>query len=545
MLDMEVDEFTRGVEPLRKDILQEENLENAYVELRQQSEQLAATRLNLPSTHRTLRALSGFGGSKPQGLTLKDIAETEGDKTFNEFLDWIIGEPSRVKAVVNEAPIPYDDIERDAWWEQFWIDHSGGREMSVEYAELPKDEPFKLFGREINSRFGLGAANFAGCSAFIAAHANCGFDICTTRTYHLNRPGDAGHSHPRVIPVPVSELDSATITIPSVVHADRLRLFDSSRRDEDWAVLHSIGAPGSPLISIGNNISRLARTMLHRQNQVLIASIYDEQLDDWALLAKTVASCGADAIELNFSLPTRQLGMIAQDGDETRTGPQKSRTIIETVQRALAEIGKPGFPVVAKLGYMEESSLAAWFENCHDGLAGVTAINAVQTTALDTSDGQAMFESDEGEPNKSSLVGESGDRLSSLAREMVERLVELRGRHGRSANDFTIIANGGVRSADDHIELRELGADVVQSCSAAYRDRLLARTVRNAAVGELGNGGVYFAGKFGDKKTETQRTTNSDLTGKLVETRRSKYVRAFSSMGLSLFEDRPTLSEDE
>lgn len=493
MLNMEVDELARGVEPLSPEIEKDETLGSAYAGLLRKSQEVAETQITLPSTHRAIRALPGRDSSQVNAPTLKALADTEGDTTFNEFLDWIIGDSSRVNAVVNEAPIPYSYLERDEWWEQFWRDHNGGPDMSVQYEALPRSAPLRLFGRDVYSRFGLAAANFAGCSALIAAHANTGFDICTTRTYHFNRSGDAGHSHPRVIPVPVDELNSPRITLPSEVSVDRSWLFDEARRDEAWAIFHSIGAPGSPLISIGNSVSRLARNMLFRENQVLIASIYDEQFGDWAQLAKTVAVCGADAVELNLSLPTRPLGMIAQEGDSEMTGPEKSRVVINTVREALKEIGKPDFPVVAKLGYMDESSLVKWFDECHEGLSGITAINAMKTTALGLSDNRALFESDSEEPDKTNLVGESGDRLGELSREMVTTLNELRERSGRSPDELRIIANGGVRDVDDCVEFCELGADVVQSCSEGYRDRLMAQTIRSEITVKPAATGVYFS----------------------------------------------------
>lgn len=409
-----------------------------------------------------------FGGSidalreQIKALPALGPMATDGADTVHELVEWIVTDPARRATAFREIPLSKEILESSDWWDQLALDAAGGAGALVDYVELPK-APAELLGRRINFPHGMASTNVPIGDQFLPAFANCGFDVLTTRTFRLGDLTPDGHGPPTIADVFLPSLSPGDDVANLVVRPVPMGSKAESRLPR--SVVHSIGAPADCHLDIYDQVSKIVEPV-DWDGRILIASIYDEpdEVDDWRKLAKLVAAAGAHAVELNLSLPTRPDGMICHN-------PDTSLDLIQAVRKALRGTD---VRVVAKIGYMENSSLEHWFEHCAPAIDGVTAINALKVRAQNE-DGSPYFADRPG--GEDNLVGLSGPAIGELAAHTVTELNRLRNQMPEDERPV-IIGNGSASDYSTYARLRGSGANAVQSCSAAWLDRRLAAMVR-------------------------------------------------------------------
>jgi dihydroorotate dehydrogenase subfamily 1 len=186
----------------------------------------------------------------------------------------------------------------------------------------------------------------------------------------------------------------------------------------------------------------------HYPNKILIGSImesYEEKR--WVEIAKRVAACGVDALEINFSCPHGhpERGMGAAMGQD----PQR----VETVTRWVVDAVK--IPVWAKMTPNITDITSPAKAAKKGGAHGVSAINTILAIIgidLKTLKPQPTVE------GESVPGGYSALAVKPIALRMVQELA-------KGIPDFPISAIGGVTNSTDAIEHMLVGGTTVQSCT--------------------------------------------------------------------------------
>jgi hypothetical protein len=142
--------------------------------------------------------------------------------------------------------------------------------------------------------------------------------------------------------------------------------------------------------------------------------------------------------------------------------------IVEAVREALA----PTTKLVAKLGYLTRKDLSAVLAAIGGSVDGIAGINTLQVPVADDSSGPVFVGTlkDPDEPRRQ--AGLSGIAIRDYALDFVHSLALLRRQHSW---DFEIIAMGGVMEPHDVRALMAMGADAVQTATAAENNPELPR----------------------------------------------------------------------
>lgn len=245
-------------------------------------------------------------------------------------------------------------------------------------------------------------------------------------------------------------------------------LSDTDKKLEEVSITNSFGNP-----SLGPEfwVEDLKRAMSYeKEGQLLIMSVVgtiqqgfsqEDYYNDFAKSARLAAGTGVKAIEINLSCPN-----VANEGILCYT----KEAVIEVCKRTKEAIGDT--PLVTKFGYFsaaQEELLEDTLKEITPFVSAISAINTLPAPVVDEKGNQAL----PGENRLSS--GICGASIKWAGLDMVERLSKLRERNGWS---FEIIGVGGVMDVDDFHEYRRIGADVVQSATAAMWNTELAKQIK-------------------------------------------------------------------
>lgn len=364
---------------------------------------------------------------------------------------------------LRNRPLPPFDHTRG-----FWTNFAAGPRLEAVAARRrggDHQHATTVFGHPVNFPFGVPACALTVNADWVAAFAKAGFDVITYKTVR-DRPWDA-HPFPQwgIVDDPTnSQLRSDSLDQPVLATVD-----PSSVTSSHVALANSFGVPSLDPVEWMADVSR-ARGML-TEGQILIVSVmgtpeaaadHDALAAQFARTAAMAVEAGAHAIEANLSCPNT-------GGDQPIfRSVAASRVVLAAIR---SEVG-PDVPVVAKIGYLPAPELGELFEHTHDLLQGITAINTVAVPVVGR-DGNQYFP---GEHRRK--AGISGTPIHDLALEVIGNLSALRDNAGRT-NDFVIIGTGGVIDLRTYLNLRDAGADVVQSCSGAWADPNLASRIQH------------------------------------------------------------------
>lgn len=315
-----------------------------------------------------------------------------------------------------------------------------------------KGEPeFDFFDTPVYSPFGI-AAGPLPTTTFINAALNKGFDIVTlktvrTDTFPLN-------PYPQVRPVRVdgdlSVDPSATVTV-------------SDSYAEPLAVANSFGIPSIPP-SEWQPIMRDCLA-LPKKGQALLAAFQgtargkgrDDFVQDHVNGVALVRQTGAQVVEINLSCPNEGEAVLACfDTDITER-------IVNAVRDA-----NPDLTFLIKIAYFaNHDQLKDLVKRIGSKVDGISVINTMSTTVVDAA-GNEVFP---GRPK----AGISGAPIKWAGIEMTTLLNEYRHEFGY---DYKIVGMGGVLSADDFLDYRQAGADIVMSVTGAMWNPNLAAEIK-------------------------------------------------------------------
>ena len=143
-----------------------------------------------------------------------------------------------------------------------------------------------------------------------------------------------------------------------------------------------------------------------------------------------------------------------------------SGKVAAAIARVLADT-----PLFVKIGYLEEPLLAKFVRHNRAYVRGIVAINTISMSVVSPSGAQVFPGSGRGR------AGISGVAIRPWAHEVVRNLVAIREQE-KAENELAIIAVGGVNTSRDIYDYLNLGADAVESCTAAYLNPYLAIETR-------------------------------------------------------------------
>jgi hypothetical protein len=335
----------------------------------------------------------------------------------------------------------------------------------------PVLEPrWRLLGFDVGSPIGIPACELTSTADWIEYYARQGFHILTYRTVRSKErsaspewpflEGVDGPWEPGGLP-------------PSVRSAD-------SPVPPDWRAISTatpFAAPSPPpevwQADVADARERLAAL---GPGYLLIVSVMDcvawekktarAVIDDFVKVALLAEEAGAQAVECHLARSTMK---------ESPTGPRScelgAKTAIDVVTAVRAEL-RSETRLLIKLSDLQREPLKEVIvplasKGLIDGVSGISPVRLDATRH----DGSPLA--------KSRLPGVAGLAIRNLGLSFVERLAGIR---REEALRFDIIAMGGVMGPQDVAEYMRLGADGVQTASAARCDPGLAA----AAAGLLG-----------------------------------------------------------
>lgn len=327
--------------------------------------------------------------------------------------------------------------------------------------DLRGGEPqFDFLGFKINIPFGIPSGPLLN-SKFCKAAFEKGFDVIH---YKTRRSGVFPcNQFPNVLFVDIDgDLTLERSKQPLVGN------LNSSKNPTKFSITNSFGNPSQD-VKIWQEDMKKALSY-EGKGQLLIASVVgtirdghspEDYYNDFALTAKQAAATGVKVIEVNLSCPN-----VASEGILCY-----SKDAVEAICRKTKEaIGD--IPLLAKFGYFSQEQqelLEDIMKSISPYVCGVATINTIPAPVVDKDGNQAL-------PGKGRLIsGVCGAAIKWAGLDMVKRLTQIK---EKLNIDFAVIGVGGVMSADDYLEYRNAGADVVQSATGAMWNPNLAQEIK-------------------------------------------------------------------
>jgi dihydroorotate dehydrogenase (NAD+) catalytic subunit len=230
---------------------------------------------------------------------------------------------------------------------------------------------------------------------------------------------------------------AGAITMKSIGPKERAGHANPCVVEWDQGLLNAVGLPSPGIENMEQEWKEL-----EKRDFPLIASIYGASAEEFAEVAKFVASKKPDAIEVNISCPnTKKEGMVFGVCEEA------SAEVVEAVKRQIGSI-----PLVAKLT-PQAPNIAAIAANCEKaGADAICAINTVAGMAIDIDARKPVL------ANK--FGGLSGPAIRPVGVKCVYQIFE--------AVKIPILGMGGICTGRDAIEFVMAGATAIGIGSGVY-----------------------------------------------------------------------------
>ena len=337
--------------------------------------------------------------------------------------------------------------------------------------------PSEFLGRTLGSPFGVGPSIATSNAHWIKSWSDLRFSVLTLKTVRLEDQRFQPHAAPHVQVVPeqkpwrVGEIPSEIIIPNNPEELENLK---------HRTLANSVGIPSLPTHNWVQEIKTIRDSLL-ADDEFLIVSVAGSgstekaMLDNFAECAATAAHAGADAVELNLSCPN-----IFVDTDHPNDGQifhdaNLTKRLANSVRRKFGDDALTT-PVLLKLGWLGQEQLELLVNQTRGIVAGYTAINAIPTNVFREQqnglDNLPAFS----RPGADPRAGITGFAIRDYALDMIKRLGAMR----KHPDEYVIVGIGGVTDAESVLALLDAGANVVQSCTAAMFNRLLAVNVRKA-----------------------------------------------------------------
>lgn len=318
-----------------------------------------------------------------------------------------------------------------------------------------KEPSYDLWGHKLNLPFGIPAGPVIN-SNFVKASFEKGFDIVVYKTVRTDT--FPCHPFPNVLAVdPHGDLD---------MEKAKKQLVGTTDYKEPLSITNSFGVPSKP-VDYWQEDARKAVSYAGK-GQLLIMCFMgtvkpnqtqQEFVDDYAKGAKLSLETGAKVFETNLSCPNiGNEGLVCYNLEVTKQ-------ICKTLREIFGKL-----PFIIKIGYFQdETQLAKLAEIANKYVDGIAAINTIPVEVVNEKGEQALPG-----PNrlKSGICGAS---IKWAGLDMVKRLDNLRRKNNYT---YKIFGTGGVTVAEDYMEYKDAGADVVMSATGAMWDPFLAQEIK-------------------------------------------------------------------
>ena len=316
-----------------------------------------------------------------------------------------------------------------------------------------------LLGRPVGFPLGVPASVLTADSHWVRFFASRGFNVLTFKTvrsreWNPNPFPNWVFLEDADAPLPIG-IDPRAVT----VHGDEDTYLRQLRA---FSTANSFGVPSTEP-SVWKPEVRAAVDVLG-EGQMLIVSVMgtvgpddppEALLKDFVDVSRMAADAGAPAIELNLSCPNTLDPSAADAGVK----PPLCDSVEDTV-RIVAAVAKEldgAIPLVAKLSYLPLPDLAPLVRAINPHVQAISGINTLQVR-VERQRGRPTF-------GERQLAGLSGVAIRRLAVDFVRSLHHLRATEDEL--DYEIIGIGGVMDVADVYALLAVGADAVQTATAA------------------------------------------------------------------------------
>lgn len=313
---------------------------------------------------------------------------------------------------------------------------------------------YDFFGYKVNSPFGIAAGPLINGN-FVQAALDKGFDIVTYKTVRSAKY--PCHPWPNVLSVKVEgdlTLEKAQGKLIADIHYHEplsitnsfgVPSFDPEFWQEDMKKVLEHIHPGQILVGAFQGTKKEGQTA-------------EEYINDFKVTAKLLKDTGVKVIEVNLSCPNEGTNnLLCYD-------TERSVKVAQAIKAIIGEI-----PLVIKIAYFKDLTVLEDFvKKIGKIVQGISAINTIPAEIVDANGGQAL----PGEGRAKS--GVCGHAIKWAGLDMVKKLKTLREKLGFS---YTIIGVGGVTVADDFLEYRNAGADVVMSATGAMWNPYLGKEI--------------------------------------------------------------------
>ena len=323
------------------------------------------------------------------------------------------------------------------------------------FPEKLKEEPLKLFDVEVAFPLGVPAGLLLN-GRWVLCYARLGYPVVVYKTVRSKK--HPCHPWPNCLFVKTSMIDP--YNPPDTI------LAPSNYTPEDpkkITITNSFGMPSMDPRWWQEDIDRLKSEL--PKGTLLIGSCVGtytgtswELKRDFARCAAMLKEAGVQAVELNLSCPN-----VGNGEGSIYTDPDLSREILQEVRREVK-----GIPLLVKIGLLLGKKLEEFVKACVFYVEGIAGVNSLQARVV-REDGSPALGKDR---EKSGVCGWA---LRRCALEFTRQLSQLK---KELKAEFLIFTSGGVTDRESFFMIREAGADVVMTCTAAMFNPLLAREIR-------------------------------------------------------------------
>jgi dihydroorotate dehydrogenase len=317
---------------------------------------------------------------------------------------------------------------------------------------------YKFLGFDVNLPFGIPAGPLLN-SKFMQAAFQWGFDVSTYKTVRAHQ--FPCHPFPNVLPV---EMKGGY-----ELHPDKTRRLTTKKNFTSnlkrLNITNSFGVPSRDPTEWQEDVKKALA--YEGAGQLMILSFMGtvrpnqtqkEFINDFVKAAILAKETGVKVLEVNLSCPNiGNEGLVCYNLEITEK-------ICREIRKAIGTI-----PLVLKVGYYDnENNIEILAKIAAKYAQAIAAINTLQIEVVDKDGRQAL-------PGKNRLrSGICGSAIKWAGLEMTKKLAHIRKKY---KYDFEIVGIGGVMDKSDYFEYKKMGADCIQSATAAMWNPYLAYSI--------------------------------------------------------------------
>jgi dihydroorotate dehydrogenase (NAD+) catalytic subunit len=249
----------------------------------------------------------------------------------------------------------------------------------------------------------------------------------------------------------VAEAGAGAVVTKSVGLTPRMGYPNPTVVQANCGLINAMGLPNPGIDAYASEI-RQAKKVL---TVPLIVSVYGFSAEDYAAVAKTAATAGADALELNVSCPH-----VKETGSEIGQNPALLKEVIGKVKAATRK------PVIVKLSPNVTDIAEVAKAAATAGADALTAVNTVRALAIDVETALPILSNKRG--------GLSGPAVKPIALRCVYDIHE--------SIKTPIIGCGGITNWQDAVEFLLAGASAVQIGTAIAQQNPSVFTAINRGI---------------------------------------------------------------